>query len=101
MVNLSTMEDQISRRYYILREAAERLHESVFTIRFWMRSFDMEVLKRKGKSSYIKLTEDQMEILHDIQRLVRVRKFTIDGAIKELRDTRFDEDIKNSLRVLC
>lgn len=96
-----TMEDQIIRRYYLLKEVAIRLRESIHTIKFWMRKFDMEVLKQKGRRNYIKLTEDQLATLHDIQRLVHVRRFTIEGAIMELQDARFDEDIKNSLRVLC
>ena len=70
---------EIEKQYYSIGEVAEMLDVNPSLIRFWESEFDSLSPKknRKGNRMY---TKKDIALLKQIYFLVKVRKFTLEGA---------------------
>ncbi|PVX50952.1 MerR-like DNA binding protein [Balneicella halophila] len=69
--------------YYSISEVANHFDEEVSAIRYWEKRFS--ILKPKKNKRGVRLfTAKDMENIEIIHYLIRVKKLTVEGAIKEL-----------------
>lgn len=74
--------DQIKRIYWSMAEVTEYFQISGSCVRFWLEQFNVEVRRnRKGNRLF---SHTEIEKLTQIHYLLRVRKFTLEGARQEL-----------------
>ena len=75
-------ERPIKKQYFSIGEVARILNERTFVIRFWTNEF-FKVIKRvhHGNRLYSRI---DLAKLHVIQNLLRVEKYTINGAKQKL-----------------
>lgn len=66
------------RRYYPMGDVRLILDESASCLRFWMNHFDITT-KRVGGNKR-KFTQEDIEVLQEIKRLIRVEHYTLKGA---------------------
>jgi len=59
------------------------LNEPDFTIRFWDNHF--KVSHKRTKANDRRFTREEVDKMKEIQHLLRVRRFTIEGAKRELK----------------
>jgi len=78
------MEEKTEKLYYAISEAAAMLNVNPSVLRFWEKEFeDIRPKKsRKGRRLY---TQQDIEVLKNIYYLVKVRKFTLQGAKEKLK----------------
>jgi DNA-binding transcriptional MerR regulator len=71
--------------YYNIREVADHLGLNPSLLRYWETEFPMLQPKknRKGNRMY---TEKDLELLRQIQYLLKERRFTIKGALAHLNE---------------
>ena len=76
-----------SKLYYRIKEVAHLLGEQVSTLRHWESEFPHLAPAHcdKGARRY---TQQDIENIRTVQYLLRVRKFTIEGAQDELKRTK-------------
>jgi len=74
-------ERPIQRSYYSTTEIAKMLGETNYTIRFWVKEFDIKPYKSEW---YRKYTPEMVAKLHKIHNLLRIQMFTIKGAKHKL-----------------
>ena len=77
------MTDTIEKMYYTIGEVAKELNEPDFTIRFWDNHFG--VSHKRTKANDRRFTREELDKMKTIKHLLRVRKFTIEGAKMEMR----------------
>lgn len=76
-------DDDISKRYYTISEIADLLNVNASVLRFWEGEFK-EVAPKKGRNGRRFYSEEDLENLRIIHYLVKVRKFTLQGAREKL-----------------
>jgi DNA-binding transcriptional MerR regulator len=76
--------EHIQKQYYTIGEVARELNLSASLIRFWETEF-REVSPRKNRKGNRVYTPKDIETLQKIQYLLKVRKYTIQGARERLR----------------
>lgn len=76
--------EDIPKRYYAISEVAELLNVNTSVLRFWEKEFP-QVQPRKGRNGRRQYSEQDLETLKIIHYLLRVRKFTLQGAREKLR----------------
>ena len=69
----------IKKLYYSIGEVAELLGEEPHVLRYWEMEFK-QLAPKKNRAGNRVYTEHDLEVLHEIQRLLRIDKFTIEGA---------------------
>jgi DNA-binding transcriptional MerR regulator len=88
--------------YYSIGEVADIFGVNASLIRFWEKEFDAIKPKKNAKGDR-KFTPKDIEMVHRIHDLVKVKGYTLDGAKKALKtrsmdtsgaDTTFDFDIQ-------
>jgi DNA-binding transcriptional MerR regulator len=77
-------EEPIEKRYYTISEVGDRIGVSTSKLRFWEKEF-RELEPRKSRGGHRLYTERDMEMLRMIHYLLKVRKFTLQGAREKLR----------------
>jgi DNA-binding transcriptional MerR regulator len=76
--------DDIQKRYFSISEVADLLDVNTSVLRFWERQF-REIAPRKGRNGRRLYSEKDVETLRIIHYLVKVRKFTLQGAREKLK----------------
>lgn len=81
--------DHEEKLYYKPSEAAKILDVEISTLNYWVKEFDIKLEVRKsGRKLY---TPAQLELLKRLQYLLKVKKFTIEGAKEQLKQIRVKE----------
>ncbi len=82
-------EKEIEKRYYSIGEVAKMFNVSTSLIRFWENEFDIIQPKKnhKGTRSF---TKKDIEHLKIIQHLIKEKRYTHEGAKKQLRSSKDD-----------
>lgn len=77
----------IEKRYWGLQEIATELNEKPYTIRFWLREFDIDRFIHRpvfGNKDRRKFSAMDRVMIREIHRLIRVEKFTLEGVKRQL-----------------
>lgn len=82
---MKTYEGEINRSYYTASEVAEMMKETAGVIRHWNEVFELGAHMGRQHRLY---TRDIIAKLHIIQTLLRVDKFTTEGAKQKLEEQR-------------
>jgi DNA-binding transcriptional MerR regulator len=90
-----SLEDDIEKRYYSIREVASLLGISASVLRFWEKEFP-DLKPRKSRGGHRFYTPEDVETLRNIYYLVKVKKFTLQGAREKLRLN--PQDVSHSAR---
>jgi len=69
----------IEKTYFTIREVSERLGVNPSVLRFWETEFK-EVAPRKSRSGRRQYTQGDVKLLERIHQLVKVEKYTLEGA---------------------
>ncbi len=80
------MEEEIKKLYYSIREVADMLGEKQYVLRYWETEFDT-LHPKKNRAGNRVYTEEDIEALKVVQRLLRDDKYTIEGARQVLART--------------
>lgn len=80
----SDMEDEIVKIYWRISEVAEMLQVRPSTIRFWDLTFDERVHKN-GRGDR-RFTKEDIQRFTEIHRLVKIERYTLEGARKKLQN---------------
>ncbi len=84
---MSMQDDEITKLYYSIGEVSEMFDVSKSLIRFWESEFD--ILKphknSKGDRRFTQKNLDQFKIIY---HLVKERGFTLEGAKKEIKNSK-------------
>ena len=73
------------KKYYTITEVSEMLKVNASKIRFWETEFTFLKPKKNKKGDRF-FDEENIEILQMIVYLLKVRRFTIEGAKKKMKD---------------
>lgn len=83
---------------YKISEVAEQLGESVSLVRYWSNEFEQFVKPQRNAKGNRLYTEQDIEMLKQIHRLVKVEGQTLEGAAKTLKGGR--KDVLNKIKVM-
>jgi len=86
-----------SKLYYSIREVAAMLSVNASLIRFWEKEFDI-IHPRKNKKGSRFFTQEDIDNLHRIYRLVKVKGYTLQGAREKLKSDQ--EGMGNELEMI-
>lgn len=79
---------QLDKKFYKIGEVAKILGlEKTSTLRYWEKEFP-EIKASKGANGSRQYTQDQITRIVEIYNLLKVNRFTINGARKELAANR-------------
>lgn len=78
-------EELFKKTYYRIGEVSAMLHEQTSLIRYWTNEFKISNLRKNRKGDRYFRPQD-VKTLYLIHHLLRVRKFTIEGAREFLKD---------------
>lgn len=81
------MNDDLSKKYYKIRDVAELLGIPTSTIRFWETEFP-ELSPRRSKTNIRYYSPSDIELLRKINYLVRVRGLRLEAAREQLNTNR-------------
>lgn len=90
-------EKEIEKLYYSIGEVADTFEVSTSLIRYWENEFDILKPKKNKKGNRL-FTKKDIDNLHIIYHLVKVRGFTLDGAKRKLKQNK--EDTLNEFMVI-
>jgi len=90
------MDDLQEFKRYKIGQAAKEIGVKTHTLRFWEDEFD-EIEPVRTDSGQRLYTEESMEIIREIKRLLYDEGLTLDGAKRKLR-SRKHSDILNEVR---
>jgi DNA-binding transcriptional MerR regulator len=74
----------IEKKYFTIGEAADMLGVNRSVLRFWETEFE-EISPRKTRKGRRMYNHKDIELLQQIHFLVKVKKFTLQGAREKLR----------------
>ncbi|MGM9764349.1 MAG: MerR family transcriptional regulator [Candidatus Cryptobacteroides sp.] len=83
---------------YKISEVAEQLGESVSLVRYWSNEFEQFVKPQRNAKGNRMYTEQDIEMLKQIYRLVKIEGQTLEGAAKTLKGGR--KDVLNRIKVV-
>jgi DNA-binding transcriptional MerR regulator len=93
------MEERFSQNfnklYYSIGEVADILGVNASLIRFWEKEFDAIKPKKNAKGDR-KFTPKDIEIVHKIHQLVKVKGYTLDGAKKAMKTKEVVKDVQTT-----
>ncbi len=78
-------EDTIKRLYYSIGEVSERVDLEPHVLRYWETEFQ-ELQPRKNRAGRRTYTDEDIAVLEKIKHLLKVDKYTIEGARQALAD---------------
>jgi len=87
--------EPIAKKYYSISEVSDMLQINASVLRFWEKEF-RELEPRKTKGGHRLYSEADVELLRKIHYLVKVRKFTLQGAREKLKAN--PKDVESTLR---
>lgn len=74
----------IEKIYFSIGEVSDLFDVAPSAIRFWVQEFALEIRKnRRGERQF---TKQDIELITEIHRLLKVELYTLEGARKKLRD---------------
>jgi DNA-binding transcriptional MerR regulator len=87
------MKSEINRLYYSITEISAMFGEEPHALRYWEREFPQlrPQKNRAGKRIY---GEREIQVLRVIQYLLRSKRYTVAGALEQLRQTPVEELLK-------
>ncbi len=77
-------DETLEKRYFTIGEAADILGVNRSVLRFWETEFD-DLSPRKTRKGRRMYSQKDLEMLRLIHYLVKVRKFTLQGAREKLK----------------
>lgn len=89
--------EEIKKKYHSIGEVAAMLDVNASLIRFWEGEFP-QLKPRKNRKGNRVFTDKDIELLHTIYYLVKVRKFTLKGAREKLRQNPRDLEYEQKTR---
>jgi DNA-binding transcriptional MerR regulator len=75
--------DRIKKLYYSIGEVSEETGLDAHVLRYWQTEFE-ELSPRKNRAGRRVYTEEDIAVVRRIQLLLRVEKYTIEGARQAL-----------------
>lgn len=84
---MTEVQEEITKTYFSITEVSEMLKLSPSLIRFWETEFDM-LQPRKNKKGNRIFTQSDIQLLQEIQYLVKKRRYTLEGAREKLKGNR-------------
>jgi DNA-binding transcriptional MerR regulator len=94
------MEERFSQNfnklYYSIGEVADIFGVNASLIRFWEKEFDAINPKKNAKGDR-KFTPNDIEMVHRIHDLVKVKGYTLDGAKKALKSKSKQTEVSESI----
>lgn len=75
--------DGIKKLYYSIGEVSEETGLDAHVLRYWQTEFE-ELAPRKNRAGRRVYTEEDIAVVRRIQHLLRVEKYTIEGARQAL-----------------
>ncbi len=87
----------MERKYFSMAYVCRRFGVNASAIRFWIDEFDLKV--KQGDRNFRYFTWENVEEIADIYYLLKVRKYTTEGARQELEPIRLRQEMNNMLRV--
>lgn len=87
--------EEIKKKYYSIGEVSQELDVNPSLIRFWESEFP-QIAPRKNRKGNRVFTPEDIETLKQIYYLVKVRKFTLQGAREKLKSN--SKDIEFEVR---
>lgn len=88
--------DDAQSRYYTIGEVADLLRVKKSLIRFWETEFE-ELAPQKNNRGERRFSQEDIDLLQHIYRLVKDRGFTLAGAKKELAESRIRQSEKQKV----
>ncbi|MGA0555395.1 MerR family transcriptional regulator [Larkinella sp. VNQ87] len=76
--------EELTKRYYGIREVADMLGVNISKLRFYEKEFPT-LKPRKNRAGDRIYTKDDIEHLHEILELVEEKKLTLEGARQHLK----------------
>lgn len=71
---------------YTIGEVASLLGESVSCIRYWTNSFPEQLAPKRNAKGNRLYSPDDLEVLRNVQYLLKDKGLTIEGAIRQFAD---------------
>lgn len=87
----------IEKLYYGIEEVSKQFNVPQSMIRYWLAEFKITIKKRRR--NFMFFNPKEVETIGEIYYLLKVRKFTIEGAIREIQKWEYIHDIQAMLRV--
>lgn len=92
-------EDEIEKLYYSIGEVSERVGHEPHVLRYWEQEF--EVLNpRKNRAGRRVYTQEDIETVERIRRLLKDEKYTIEGARQAIKRDSSRAAIAEDLKAL-
>ncbi|MBL7990729.1 MAG: MerR family transcriptional regulator [Candidatus Kapabacteria bacterium] len=79
----------IKRLYYSISEVSNLVDEEQYVLRYWETEFE-QLRPQKNRAGNRIYNEKDIQIIRTIQQLLRIKRFTIDGAKEHLKTIQFD-----------
>lgn len=79
----------IKRLYYSISEVSNLVDEEQYVLRYWETEFE-QLRPQKNRAGNRIYNEKDIQIIRTIQQLLRIKRFTIDGAKEHLKTVQFD-----------
>lgn len=80
-----THNEKSLKRFYSVGEVAEQVGISESTLRFWEKEFPRIIKPHKAGRGIRQYTEEDIQQVHTIYQLVKVRGLTLEGARQALK----------------
>jgi len=88
---------KMEKRKFRIGELAKSLDVKQFVIRFWEKEFDIKCNRSEGKQRFY--SKQDVEKFRLIKELLYEKKFTLEGAKKELKNI-FNPEIKKNQEII-
>jgi DNA-binding transcriptional MerR regulator len=92
-------EDEIEKLYYSIGEVSDLLDQEPHVLRYWEEEFDV-LSPRKNRAGRRVYTDEDIETVERIRRLLKEEKYTIDGARQAIQRDGARDEIAEDLRAL-
>jgi DNA-binding transcriptional MerR regulator len=85
--------------YYSIGEVSDMVGHEPHVLRYWEQEFEI-LSPRKNRAGRRIYTDDDVEVVERIRRLLKDEKYTIEGARQAIRRSRKREALEEDLRTL-
>ncbi|MFB6278682.1 MAG: MerR family transcriptional regulator [Salinibacter sp.] len=92
-------EDEIEKLYYSIGEVSDLVGQEPHVLRYWEEEFDV-LSPRKNRAGRRVYTDDDIETVERIRRLLKEEKYTIEGARQVIHRDGTRDEIAEDLRAL-
>ena len=92
------MEEGDKKYLYTIGEVADILGENVSLVRFWSNEFSRFIKPQRNAKGNRKYTAGDIEVLRQVQYLLKTRGMTIEGAAKQLQGE--DKTLKDRVKAI-